>query len=143
MKSWFLNKRYPKALVDTEVTKFKSLNISGDKRTKTNGIPLVITYHPLLKDFVKVINNHLHLLYMNEVKKTFNPGPMVSFRGARKLRSYLVRAKLYPLERSVALFECSIKRFEVCMNVTESNTFSSLTALTNALYTCSLVISAN
>ena len=50
---------------------------------------------------------------------------MVSFRGARKLNSYLVRAKLYPLERSVGSFKCNGKRCQVCMNVTESNTFSS------------------
>ena len=37
-------------------------------------------YHPPLKDFVKFINKHLHLLYMNdEVKKEFTSGLMVSF----------------------------------------------------------------
>ena len=33
-----------------------------------------------------------------EVKKVFSPAPMVSFKSARKLSSYLVRAKLYPLK---------------------------------------------
>ena len=37
-----------------------------------------------------------------EVKNLFLPGPMVSFRGARQLSSYLVRAKLYPLHRKIA-----------------------------------------
>ena len=70
MKSSFSNRRYPKTIIDTEVSRVKFFNTSGNKRTKTNGIPLVITYHPLLKDFVKVLNKHLHLLYMNdEVKK--------------------------------------------------------------------------
>ena len=70
MKSWFLNRGYPKTLLDTEFNKVKFSNSSGDKKTKTNGIPLVITYHPLLKDFTKVIKKHLHLLHMNdEVKK--------------------------------------------------------------------------
>ena len=49
-----------------EVSKVKFRNTSGVKRTKTNGIPLVITYHPLLKDFAKVINRQLHLLYLND-----------------------------------------------------------------------------
>ena len=49
---------------------------------------------------------------------------MVSFLGARKLSSYLVRAKLYPLERSAGLFKCKGKRCQVCVNVTENNTFS-------------------
>ena len=43
---------------------------------------------------------------MNQkVKKVFTPKPMVSFRSARKLSSYLVRAKLYPLERKVGSFK--------------------------------------
>ena len=124
-KSWFLNSICPKTLVDMEVTTFKFLNTYRDKRTKINRIPVVITYHPLFKDFVRVINSHLHLLDMNEVKKPLNPCPMVSFRGARKLSSYLVRVKLYTLERSVTSSECKNKRCQVCMNVTESNTFSS------------------
>ena len=61
----------------------------------------------------------------DEAKKVVTPGLMVSFRGARKLSSYLVRAKLYPLERSVGSFKCNGKRCQVCINVTESNTFSS------------------
>ena len=156
MKSWFLNRGYPKTLIDTEVSKVQFLNTSWDKRAKTNGIPLVISDHPLLKDFVKVINKHLHLLYMNdEVKKAFTSSSMVLFRGARKLSSYLVRAKLYPLERLVGSFKCNGKRCKLCINVTESNTFTSsddkkeyvinhvLTATTNVLYIYSLVISAN
>ena len=34
-----------------------------------------------------------------EVKKVFTQKPMVSFHSARKMIIYLVRAKLYPLER--------------------------------------------
>ena len=44
---------------------------------------------------------------MNEqAKNVFTPGPMISFRSARKLSSYLVRAKLYPIERTVGSFKC-------------------------------------
>ena len=35
-----------------------------------------------------------------------------------------MRAKLYPLGRSVGSFKCNGKRCQVCINVTESNTFS-------------------
>ena len=31
-----------------------------------------------------------------ETKKVFSPRPMVSFKGPRKISSYLVRAKSYP-----------------------------------------------
>ena len=53
-----------------------------------------------------------------EVRKTFSPGPMVSFRSARKLSSYLVRAKLNLLQRKVGSSKCGKRRFEVCNNVT-------------------------
>ena len=36
-----------------------------------------------------------------EVKNIFNPGPIVSYRSARKISSYLVTAKLYPLKSYV------------------------------------------
>ena len=122
MKSWFFYRDYPKTLIDTEVSKVKFLNSSGDKKkTKANGILLVITYHTLLKDFGKVINKHLHLLHMNDgVKKAFTTVPMMSFQGERKLSSYLVRAKLFPIERSTGSFKCNGKRCQVCINVTGS-----------------------
>ena len=58
-------------------------------------------------------------------KEIFTLGPMVSFRGARKLGSYLVRAKSYPIERSLGSFKCNSKRYQVCLNVSETKTFSS------------------
>ena len=42
-----------------------------------------------------------------EVKNLFLPRPMVSFRSACKLSSYLVRAKLYPLHRKVGSEKCA------------------------------------
>ena len=44
--------------------------------------------------------------------------------GGRKLGRYLVRVKLYLLERSVGSFKCNGKRCQIRMNVTESNIFS-------------------
>ena len=46
---------------------------------------------------------------------------MTSDRTARKLSSYLVRAELYQLERTVSFRKCS----EVCENVQDSHTFQS------------------
>ena len=40
-----------------------------------------------------------------EVKKVFPVAPIVSFKNAWKLSSYLVRAKLYPLQRKVGSFK--------------------------------------
>ena len=73
-----------------------------------------------------VFHKYLDLLYMdNEVKRVFTPKPIISFRSARKLSSYLVRAKLYPTERTVGSYKCGGKRCEVCINVNETSTFTS------------------
>ena len=42
-----------------------------------------------------------------EVKNLFLPGPIVSFRGARNLSSYLMRARLYPLHRKIGSKKCA------------------------------------
>ena len=62
-----------------------------------------------------------------EAKNVFTPGPMISFRNARKLSSYLVRAKLYPIERTVGSFKCNGKSCRSCLNVNEMDTFTSTT----------------
>ena len=49
---------------------------------------------------------------------------MVSFRSARKLNSYLVRAELYPLGRTVGLHKCKSKRCQVCKIITEADSFT-------------------
>ena len=60
-----------------------------------------------------------------ETKKVFLLRPMVSFRSPPKISSYLVRAKLYSLDRAVGSTKCGKKRCEVRMNVSEMNTFTS------------------
>ena len=46
-----------------------------------------------------------YLLYMNEeLKHLFTPDPMICFTSSRMISSYFVRAKLYPIERSVGSF---------------------------------------
>ena len=61
----------------------------------------------------------------SEAKVVFLPGPMVSFRNAGKISSYLERARLYPLERFVGSRQCIKRRYEVCTNVTETDIFAS------------------
>ena len=80
----------------------------------------------MLKSFQSLINSHLNILYFAEnAQEVFMPGPMVTFRSSGKLSSYLVRAKLYPLERVTGSCKCHGKRCAVCLNVNETSTFSS------------------
>ena len=78
-------------------------NIERKSNSKTQkGIPLVAVHHALLKSLSSIFNNNLNLLHIDqEINRTFTPQPLVSYRIARKLSSYLVTAKLYPIERKV------------------------------------------
>ena len=128
MKSWFQARGYPSGLIQKEMNKVK---FSGywDKnkaKKKSKGVPLVITFHLSLKDVGNIIHKNLYLLYTDqEAQRVFTPGPMITFRSARKLSNYLVRGNLYPLERSVGSCKCYGKRCEVCENVTETSIFTS------------------
>ena len=63
---------------------------------------------------------------MNEkTKKVFSPRPMISFRSPRKVSGYLVKAKLHRLDRILGSTRCGQKCCEVCVNVSETNTFIS------------------
>ena len=84
----------------------RKVNNKTEKR-----IPFVVTFHPRLKILQKIIDKNLYMLYMNkEVKKAFTSEPMTSYRSSRKISSYLVRAKLYPINRIVGCYKRGSKR---------------------------------
>ena len=60
-----------------------------------------------------------------ELEHLFTPGSMVSFRSSKNISSYLVRDKLYPVERSVGSFNCKRPRCQICTYVTEIDSFTS------------------
>ena len=103
-----------------------SLQVMKTIAKKVNGGPLVVTYNPAFKNSFQVIRKKLQLLYADEdVKKVFSPAPFVSFRSTKNLKSYLVRSKIYPLERKVGSEKCKSKRCLVCLNVSETDVFQS------------------
>ena len=125
-KLWFLKRDYPENIVEQELGKVESSESSRRTNKKDKGVCLVATYHPLLQNIGRIFHRHLDLLYTDqELERVFTPGPMASFCSARKISSCLVRAKLYPLERRVASFKCGGRRCQVCLNVTETATFTS------------------
>ena len=93
----FSEREYPEKLISAKVDKVKYSTMERKSNSKTqNSIPLVVTYHPLLMSLSSIVNNNIHLKHMDqEVKRTFTPQPKVSYRSVHKLRTYLVRAKLY------------------------------------------------
>ena len=98
MKSWFLEGGYSKQMIDSQMgkVKFGQKLKAGSKQVRF-GVLFVITYHPRLKKLMKIMKKLEHLLYQyKSIKRVFTPPPMVSYRSARKLSSYLVLANLYP-----------------------------------------------
>ena len=123
IKSWFLKREYPENIISADIDKVKFSNIERKSNSKTQkGIPLVMTYHPLLKSLSSIVNNNIYLLHTDlEVRRKLTPQTIVSYQSARKLSSYLVRAKLYPIERKVGLCKCNGTRCEVYKNVLETD----------------------
>ena len=85
----------------------------------------VIIPQKYVKSIGEIIYDNLYLLLMNEeLKHLFTPGPMISIRSSREIISYLVRAKLYPVE-SIGYFNCKRPCCEICAYVNETDSFTS------------------
>ena len=114
MKSWFEKRGYPQNMINREIGRVKIGKNKQNRNKSAKGLPFVVTYHPLLKSLGKILHDNIHLLYIKEeVRRTFTPGPMSSFRTPSKISSYLVGAKLYPLKRIIGSRKCDKKRCEV------------------------------
>ena len=74
MNSWFLKREYLEKLISAEMDQDKFSNMKRKSHSKTQkGIPLVVTYHPLLKSLSSIVDN-IYLLHIDqEVKRTFTP----------------------------------------------------------------------
>ena len=123
IKSWFQARGCPKHLFEKEMNKvwFNKKN-SNTKQSKSKRVGFVVTYHPLLKSLKSLINEYLNILYLDE--NFFMPGPMSTVFSSRKLSSYLVRAKLYHLERVTRSCKFRGKQCAVWVNVNETSTFT-------------------
>ena len=111
--------------IDFEIRKVKFKIKETNKKNKSqNRVPFVVTHHPLLNSPYIIFRKNVYLLNIDEkVKEVFSSQPMVSFRNARKLSSYLVRAKLCPLERRVGSYKCRCNRCQVCRSIKETDMF--------------------
>ena len=113
-------------MIDEEMKWVKSSEKDSKKSKGPKEVSFVVTYHPSLNSLSNIIKDNLNILYMSsEAKAVFSPGPMVSFRSAHWVSSYIVRAKLYSLERFAGSRQCRKCWYDVCTNVTETDTYSS------------------
>ena len=88
----------------------------------------MVTFCPALINLPKILQTVSFLLELElETKNVFSDGPFVSFRNARNLKSYLVRAKMYPVgERIVGSRKCKSLNCKTCCNIRENNQFTSI-----------------
>ena len=103
-KEWFLASVYPKNVVNEQINKVGFGKSQHNRNNSENGIPFVVTYHPIVKKLGKLIKDLLPFLYSDDdVQKFFSSPPMVSYRRARKIKDYIVRSKLYLLKEKSRL----------------------------------------
>ena len=113
-------------MIDSQMAKVKFGQKKSRELKSVTGAQFVITCHPKLREIASIMKKYQNFLYQDEtVKRVFTPFPMVSYRNARKLSSYLVRAKLYSLERKRGSSKCGSSRCQVCNNIEETEIFSS------------------
>ena len=86
----------------------------------------MVTHNPNFKNLSFLICKNLQFLYADpEIKRVFTPALFASFRSVRRLKRFLVRPEVYPLERKVGYAKCNRKRCQVCSNINETDTFES------------------
>ena len=130
IKEWFLVRGYPEIVVNNQIDKVVYARDQSVKKKLESGFPFVTTYHSKVKELGKMIRNLLPFLYGDgEVQKVFSPPLIVSYRSARKIKDYIVRSKLYHLERKVGCQGCGSSRCQVCNSISIAEEFTSFTTL--------------
>ena len=123
MKEWIFARGYPQKMVKEQM---KGEVFGKTDKTREDYVSFLLLYSILNLRFlakkIKELSKYLHRDL--EAKAVFTPAPMVSFRSVRKIKDYLVRAKLHPLERNVDSRKCSQSRCEKC-NIESTDLFSS------------------
>ena len=83
----------------------------------------------MFKELEKLIKDLFPFLYSDgEVQKVLSPPPIISYRSARKTKDYIVRSKLYLVERKVGCRGCGSSRCQVCKSINISDEFTSFTS---------------
>ena len=85
-----------------------------------------VTCHHKIEEIVTMIRDYFRFIYSDEDVQIFLPPPMVSQTCARKLKDYIIRSKLYPLEINLGCRGCGNSRCQVCKTSMATDTFDSV-----------------
>ena len=128
MEEWFFAIGYPEIVVNNQIDKAAFGSDQFVQKNWESGIAFVTTYHPKVKELGKLIRDLLPFLYSDgEFQKVFSPPPIVSYRSGKKIKGYIVRSKLYPVERKVVCRRCGSSRCQVSKSINIIDEFTSFT----------------
>ena len=91
---------YPGKVVNDQIDKVVFSKNLPLKKSSKNWIPFVATYRTKVKDFGKLIKDLLPFLYSDE--------EVFSYRSAEKIKDYIIRSKLYYVQRSVGVEDVKV-----------------------------------
>ena len=128
MEKWFLARGYSEIVVNNQRDKVAFDRDQSVMKNLESGIPFITTYLPKVKELGKLIRDLLLFLHSDgEVQKVISPPLIVSYRSARKIKDFIVRSKLYLVEKKVRCRRCGSSRCEVCKSINIIDEFTSFT----------------
>ena len=128
IKDWFLRRGYPQRIVKEQMDRAFRLPLKHDTQQNKieSGIPLAVTYNPAFNNLSTTLRENFNIFYSDlEFRTVFTPSPLIAYRSPQNLKSFLVRSKTYPLQRTVTSSKRGSKRYQFCLNVSETDIFES------------------
>ena len=96
------------------------------ERSSGDRVPMITTYHSVLKDLNTILKKHIPILYANKrMADVFKEPPMAAFRRPRNLKDMVVRTKLKNPLPNGGFKTCSDKRCLMCKHTSSTNSFES------------------
>ena len=65
MKWWFLERGYPKKMIDSQMEKVKFGKKKSWELKSATGVPFVITYHPKLREIASIFKKYQNILLIS------------------------------------------------------------------------------
>ena len=97
-------------------------------RSTGNRVPMVTTYHPVLKDLTNILKRHIPILHTNKrMSEVFKDPPMAAFRRPRNLKDMVVRTHLENPLPNGGFKICTDGRCLICKQTDGTDSFNPLT----------------
>lgn len=96
------------------------------ENNNSSRVPLVTTYHPVLKNLNGVLKKNLPILHSNKrMVEVFKEPPMAAFRRPRNLKDMVVRTRLENPLPNGGFRTCSDRRCLLCKHSSDTDSFKS------------------